>query len=67
MIELALPIPQDVELGRMVPDQFHRVSVAHGLSFLAENLTRTLRRSEVPDITARPSLKEDYLERYIEK
>ncbi|HWG20737.1 MAG TPA: hypothetical protein VG225_09415 [Terracidiphilus sp.] len=67
MIELALPIPQDVELGRMVPEQFHRVSVAHGLSFLAENLTRTLRRSEVPDMAGRSSLKEDYRERYIEK
>jgi hypothetical protein len=67
MIKLALPIPLDVDLGRMVPDHFHRVSVAHGLSFLAENLTRTLRRSEVPDMEGRSRVKEDYRERYIEK
>ena len=67
MIKMGLPIPQDVELGRMVPDQFHRVSVAHGLSFLAENLTRTLRRSEVPDMQSSSGPSEDIRERYIEK
>lgn len=67
LIELSLPTPEDVVLGKMNAGQFHRLSVAHGLSFTAENLTKTLRRSDVSDLRRVSELTEDYHDRYIEK
>ena len=67
MVELSLPVPEDVVLGSVAHSDFHRLSVAHGLSSLAENLARTLRRSEVPDLRRVRGYKTDYTESYIEK
>jgi hypothetical protein len=67
LLELSLPVPEDVVLGRMKPDEFHRLSVAHGLSYSALNLARTLRRAEVPDLRRTATKAEDYRDRYVEK
>ncbi len=67
MIEMSLPVPENVVLGKVATRDFHRLSVAHGLSSPAENLAKTLRRSEVPDLQRVRGNKTDYKERYIEK
>jgi hypothetical protein len=67
LLQLSLPVPEDVELGRVKPEEFHRLSVAHGLSYAALNLARTLRRAEVPDLRRTTGKAEDYRDKYVEK
>jgi hypothetical protein len=67
MVELSLPVPENVVLGKVAAGDFHRLSVAHGLSSSADNLAKTLRRSEVPDLRRVRTSKTDYSERYIDK
>jgi hypothetical protein len=68
MIEMSLPVPENVLLGKLLARDFHRLSVAHGLSSPAENLAKTLRKSEVPDLQRpRANNRSDYRDRYIEK
>jgi hypothetical protein len=67
MVELSLPVPENVVLGSVSNIDFHRMSVAHGLSSPAENLAKTLRKSEVPDLRRARSNRTDYSERYIDK
>jgi hypothetical protein len=67
LIEMSLPTPEGIVLGKMGAVDFHRLSVAHGLSYPSLNLARTLRRSEVPDLRRVSRSSEDYRDRYIEK
>lgn len=67
MVELSLPVPENVVLGKVAARDFHRLSVAHGLSSSADNLAKTLRRSGVPDLRRVPTSRTDYSERYIDK
>jgi hypothetical protein len=67
LFEMSLPTPDDIVLGKVSGADFHRLSVAHGLSFPAENLAKTLRRHEVPDLRRTRQPREDYRDRYIDK
>jgi hypothetical protein len=46
---------------------FHRVSVAHGLSYTADNLGQIEREEDVPDIRYPNASRPGYSENYIEK
>ena len=67
LIEMALPLPGSLVTGKLASHDFHRVSVAHGLSYSAENLGQIERKSEVPDLRRHQSTRADYTSRYIEK
>jgi hypothetical protein len=67
LIEMSLPVPNDTVLGKLARGEFHRVSVAHGLSFPALNLAKTLGKDEVPPLTLPKGHREDYRDSYIEK
>ena len=47
LIEMSMPVPTDTVLGKLGRGEFHRISVAHGLSFPALNLAKTLGKEEV--------------------
>jgi len=60
-------LPESFASGAIGESDFHRVSVAHGLSYAADNLGQIERESEVKDIRRTRGLREDRSERYIEK
>lgn len=67
MTEISLPWPEGLVPGKLQSQDFHRVSVAHGLSYAAENIGQIERKSEVPDLYRSGSVKVDNSDRYIEK
>ena len=67
LIEMSMPVPTDTALGKLGRGEFHRISVAHGLSFPALNLAKTLGKDEVPPLTLPKRHREDYRDSYIEK
>jgi hypothetical protein len=67
LFEMQLPWPDSLVPGKLARQDFHRVSVAHGLSYSADNIGQIERRSEVPDLHRSPLADVDYSSRYIEK
>jgi hypothetical protein len=67
LLEMRLRVPESFASGAIGEPDFHRVSVAHGLSYAADNLGQIERESEVADIRRTRSVREDMSERYIEK
>jgi hypothetical protein len=65
--EMDLPMPNGLANRTLSREDFHRVSVAHGLSYSADNLGKIDRKSEVPDLRRHRSAGVDYTSRYIEK
>jgi len=65
--EIDLPLPNGLIKGTLSRADFHRVSVAHGLSYSKDNLGTIDRKSEVPDLRRRRSTGVDITSRYIEK
>jgi hypothetical protein len=66
-MEIQLPCPTDLVLGKLQRKDFHRISVAHGLSYAVENIGQIDRKSQVADLYRTKSAREDYSDRYIEK
>lgn len=67
LLEMRLRVPESFASGAIGESDFQRVSVAHGLSYAADNLGQIERESEVADIRRTRELREDRSERYIEK
>jgi hypothetical protein len=67
LVEMDLPMPEALVAGKVARQEFHRVSVAHGLSYSADNLGQIERKSEVPDLRRHLSKGVDYTTRYIDK
>jgi hypothetical protein len=67
LLEMPLPLPEGLKSGKLPRQDFHRVSVAHGLSYSADNLGKIERRSEVPDLQRPRSSRADYTSRYVDK
>jgi hypothetical protein len=67
LVETQLPWPAGLVPGRLVREDFHRVAVAHGLSYSAVNIGEIERKSEVPDLHRSRLATADYSDRYIEK
>jgi len=67
LLEMQLPWPNGLVPGKLLRRDFHRVSVAHGLSYSADNIAQIERKSEVPDLHRSPGAVTDYSSRYIEK
>jgi len=65
--EIEMPWPDGLQPGKLQKHDFHRVSVAHGLSYSADNIGQVERKSEVPDLRRSPLATADYRIRYIEK
>lgn len=65
--EIQMPWPDGLQPGKLQRHDFHRVSVAHGLSYSADNIGQIERKSEVPDLRRSPMARADYRSRYIEK
>jgi len=65
--EMQMPWPDGLEPGKLLKRDFHRVSVAHGLSYSADNIGQIERKSEVPDLRRSQFATADYSSRYIEK
>lgn len=65
--EMQMPWPDGLQPGKLQKHDFHRVSVAHGLSYSADNIGQIERRSEVPDLRRSQMVTVDYSNRYIEK
>lgn len=60
--KLRLPLADNIQSANLNESNFDRVSVAHGLSFFADDLGKICRRSEVEDVPAywnRPTSLED--------
>lgn len=67
LLEMQLPWPDGLVHGELAPSDFHRVSVAHGLSYSQENIGEIERESEVPDLVRTVSATVDYTSGYIDK
>jgi hypothetical protein len=67
LLEMRLSLPESFVATGVGASEFHRVSVAHGLSFSAENLGQIQPESEVADIRKPQSVGVNFVERYIEK
>ena len=67
LLEMQLPWPDGLVPGELAHRDFHRVSVAHGLSYSADNIGQIERKSEVPDLHRSPLVTVDYSSSYIEK
>jgi hypothetical protein len=65
--EIQLPWPEGLVEGSLKLRDFHRISVAHGLSDSADNIGLIERKSEVPDLYRAQKPGADYSDRYIEK
>lgn len=65
--EMQMPWPDGLQPGKLQKHDFHRVSVAHGLSYSADNIGQIERKSEVPDLRRSQMATVDYSSRYIEK
>jgi len=67
LLEMRLSLPESFVATEVGASEFHRVSVAHGLSFSADNLGQIQPESEVADIRKPQSVGINFAERYIEK
>jgi hypothetical protein len=67
LLEMKLALPESFVATAVGASEFHRVSVAHGLSFSADNLGQIQPESEVPDIRRVQGASINLSERYIEK
>jgi len=65
--EIQMPWPDGLQPGKLKKHDFHRVSVAHGLSDSADNIGKIERKSEVPDLRRSPMATKDYRSGYPEK
>jgi hypothetical protein len=65
--ELQLKPPASLVARGIGAADFHRVSVAHGLSFTADNLGQIVREEDVPDIRHSNSSRANLSENYIDK
>ena len=65
--EIVLPLPDGMVSGQLTRAEFHRVSVAYGLSDSADNIGLIDRKSEVPDLYRTRAASAGYSDRYIEK
>ncbi len=65
--EIVLPLPDGIVAGQIKRAEFHRVSVAFGLSDSADNIGLIERKSEVPDLYRSRAASAGYGDRYIEK
>jgi hypothetical protein len=64
---LPLPPKDSLELGTMPPDNFHRLSVAHGLSFTPLAIQRTLRKRETDNIPMGTPSREHFTDSLVDK
>jgi hypothetical protein len=64
---MKLALPESFVATAVGASEFHRVSVAHGLSFSADNLGQIQPEAEVPDIRRVQGAGINLSERYIEK
>jgi hypothetical protein len=67
LLEMRLALPESFVATAVGASEFHRVSVAHGLSFSADNLGQIQPEAEVPDIRRVQGVSINLSERYIEK
>ena len=67
LVEMKFPTPGGLVAGRLAREDFHRISVAHGLSYSPLNLGEVEGRSEVPDLPAPLASTMNYTSQYLEK
>jgi hypothetical protein len=67
LTEIDLPWPDGLVAGKLHRRDFHRVSVAHGLSYAADNIGQIERKSEVPNLQRSPMTRRDISDRYVSK